>query len=398
MRLSIGEKIQEIGKRVGVLLTILFTAISPVFAGGKLPEPTGAYPVGTIKYEWTDESRLETFTKKTDDKRSLLVQVWYPTEKADGENQSGTVSVLPLAKAQPLYPVLIFSHGFGMTPEQYTLLMEELASHGYVIFSIAHPYEAGKVVYPDGRVVEISPEVIKSLKKSKKQKQANRLLEQYQTTVSPEVKDQILRQYDALAGEIVQNSLKIWVEDTFFSLEQIKKLNSGNAPNVFMKHLNLERLGIFGHSYGGTVAGKVCMLDNRFKAGVNMDGHQFGQFTDFQDRFLEQPFMIMHSQTPPGPGVNDFMFQKINNWAYRISIHDAKHLDFTDLPVYSHSIVKLMGQSGAIKPERMHQIVTGYLLAFFGKHLRGIDSPLLNGPGYPEVDFLVRDGGLSTET
>ncbi|NRA59767.1 MAG: hypothetical protein HRU25_02420 [Psychrobium sp.] len=42
--------------------------------------------------------------------------------------------------ADDKFPVLIFNHGLYLVAEQNTILMEHLASHGYVIFSIAHPY------------------------------------------------------------------------------------------------------------------------------------------------------------------------------------------------------------------------------------------------------------------
>ena len=47
------------------------------------------------------------------------------------------------SEAQPVnekFPVLIFSHGIGGLKTQNTTQMEEMASHGYVVFSCDHPY------------------------------------------------------------------------------------------------------------------------------------------------------------------------------------------------------------------------------------------------------------------
>jgi hypothetical protein len=65
-----------------------------------------------------------------------------------------------------------------MSVYDYTLKMEDIASHGYIIFGINHPYEASAVVYPSGRVIEMSENIIDSLK-SEKQKKVNSLIEQY---------------------------------------------------------------------------------------------------------------------------------------------------------------------------------------------------------------------------
>jgi len=48
-----------------------------------------------------------------------------------------------------------FSPGWGEHFSQNTVLMEELASHGYIVFSIAHHYEAKFSFYPDGHFITI---------------------------------------------------------------------------------------------------------------------------------------------------------------------------------------------------------------------------------------------------
>ena len=179
-----------------LLMAIALPALVPVF---KLPEPTGPYSVGTTNYEWIDESRLETFTTDPNDHRDLLVRVWYPADYNPAELtpaekslqlkpdlywpeakiagplmakslgmppflfdyvalvQSHSYREAPLSRAQRTYPVLLFSHAYGLFLNQNTVQMEELASHGYIIFSIAHPYESLAVIYPSGRVAPSSP-------------------------------------------------------------------------------------------------------------------------------------------------------------------------------------------------------------------------------------------------
>ena len=58
------------------LISLLVPLLIPVFS---LPEPDGAYDVGTETFYWKDTTRLEWFTKKdTLDIRKLIVQAWYP--------------------------------------------------------------------------------------------------------------------------------------------------------------------------------------------------------------------------------------------------------------------------------------------------------------------------------
>src|SRR5205085_2374192 len=52
------------------------------------------------------------------------------------------------------YPVLIFEPGLGNISTQYTTLLEDLGSHGYIIFAITPTYSSDVVVFPDGRVAD----------------------------------------------------------------------------------------------------------------------------------------------------------------------------------------------------------------------------------------------------
>ena len=54
--------------------------------------------------------------------------------------------------------MLVFSHGYTGIPSAYTALLEDLASHGYAVLSIVHPYEATAATLADGRVVSLLDE------------------------------------------------------------------------------------------------------------------------------------------------------------------------------------------------------------------------------------------------
>src|SRR5205823_14838492 len=53
------------------------------------------------------------------------------------------------------FPVLVFSAGFTGIPSASTVLLEELASHGYAVLNVVHPYEVAAATLADGRVVSM---------------------------------------------------------------------------------------------------------------------------------------------------------------------------------------------------------------------------------------------------
>ncbi len=139
-----------------------------------LPAPTGPHRIGTTWRVVTDSTRKERFADVPDAVRELPVKLWYPAA-GDATGPPGAyaapesmTTLLPLALNQrlrrvkthaiadapmagPRAPVLVFSHGYGGYAEQNTVQMEELASRGYVVASIAHPGEAAWAPLPGGR-------------------------------------------------------------------------------------------------------------------------------------------------------------------------------------------------------------------------------------------------------
>jgi predicted dienelactone hydrolase len=134
-----------------------------------LKKPTGPYEIGTISFVWIDSAREEISTPSKDDLRQLFIQIWYPSDhKKNGIFASYLGSNEPVEKFQDLigsdwferiqkvttnsmlnaplsdqeenYPVVIFSPGFGASKNFYSMLLEELASHGFIVVAIDHPY------------------------------------------------------------------------------------------------------------------------------------------------------------------------------------------------------------------------------------------------------------------
>jgi len=359
-----------------------------------LPEPTGPYAVGRMEYDWTDQARTDPLAPRAGTKRELVVWAWYPAQHVPGarpapylpqkwaqltdkqhaffglptSQSSDSIQTHSVDRAPPVpgtayCPVLIFEPGLGILPTLYTTLMEDLASRGYVIFAITPTYSSD-VVFPDGRVVEATPA----------------------GTLNTNANAQ------AASDQLVD----IWSQDVVFVMNQLARLNT-TPGNVWNRRLDLARLGVFGHSFGGAAAAQVCHLDARCKAGINLDGDLAG---DVMQAGLTRPFMVIQHDMGSCSDSECNSFQREiqailrtvpRGEAYHLSIKDTRHFNFTDYAVHFGPFLHLLGLLGSIDGARGLQITRAYVLAFFDTYLKQAPSPLLQGPShtYPEVQLFT---------
>ena len=389
----------------GILLLFVSGFLSwalPVF---QLPAPTGPYQVGTSQWYLMDKSREEIHTVQPDDYREISVFGWYPADASNMKKPAEYAENSPLylnqvrfvhthsypdaavLKKQTPYPVLIFSHGYSGMATQNTTLMEELASHGYAVFSIGHTYESIEESFPDGRVILFSPSAEISESLSKARKEAEEL-----KSGDIDAAIEFFKKYNT--SQAFGRSTYIWSADTRFVIDWLEELNNEERTNHFYQQLDLNRLGVFGHSFGGVTAAHVVFEDNRVKAALSLDGGVPGG--EFIDHSLDVPFMFMKSASSnallnANRLVLEQMMGKSNNDVYIITVNGSMHIDFCDLAVFS-PVLKYFRPPGRIDGQKMLKIMNSYTLAFFNKHLKGMDSPLLDGPSpdFPEV--IIKTG------
>lgn len=377
--------------------------VGPIDAGTglEMPPPTGKHAaIGTHTRMLVDESRDEEVTPEPD-KRAFVVQLWYPAdpcaegtatpyylpaEIADHE-QDGFPQDIPektflhaktgvaLAPGGDKYPVLLFSHGFGMLRGEYASLFEDLASHGFVVATLSHTYDTTITVFPDGRVVPFGPS--------------------FGPPMSPEPTPEEVAAFEAELDAHIQ----VWVDDARFALDEITRWNKSDPEGLFTGRLDLERVGMFGHSYGGAAAAEVGVADDRVLAGLNMDGTFYGPARTTGGRALEEPFLMLnaegHAAEDPTPAAT---FDKAQAEVYLVEVGGATHMGFSDLELLGkHFMIPGYEQSsGSIDAARLIAISRAYVLAFFGKHLRGDAAPLLDVPSgsapkdFPEITTFMR--------
>jgi len=277
----------------------------------------------------------------------------------------------------PRYPVVIYTP--ADRHDENTVPVEELASHGFVVVGIDHPYGTGAVFFPDGRVVRSPP---------------SRFLD----FSSDEALSASLRE--------VNTQLYIRVADVRFVLDELERFNENDPDRLLTGHLDLTRLGIFGYSFGGAVAAEACRSDPRFKAGIDLDGLIFG---DSGSSGVRQPFLIFGSEgtpaaTPKTSGSSSDptrrklvyleqdegrMRRSISRYGgYSLVIRGTEHINFQDAALSSPILKQRIG-AGPIDANRALRIISVYTLAFFERYLNDKSQSLLQGPSpdYPEVGF-----------
>jgi hypothetical protein len=167
---------------------------------------------------------------------------------------------------------------------------------------------------------------------------------------------------------------------------QVLALEEDDPQGRFTHRLDLEHMGMLGHSFGGANAAVACRQLQRLQACANLDGSFQGDSEDG----VEQPFLLMTAGDGLDSSQKTFV-QKMNG--IQAGVDRAAHGTFTDMPLllplvkhYRPDTDDGTFETGKLGP-RGTDIVRAYTRAFFDEPLRGQPSPLLEGPSsdFPEV-------------
>ncbi|MFF8289021.1 alpha/beta hydrolase family protein [Streptomyces sp. NPDC016309] len=343
----------------------------PVF-----PTPSGDFAVGTRVVQWTDPDRLETATADPRDRRTVVVQLWYPAQQSpadaqraqylgrtrdeahtvsdalagyaglpgflvDGVPRAHTHAVFnaPVADKGGRFPVVLFSPGLGGVRTQSTAWAEELASHGYVVAAFDHPYDSAAVVLADGRTIN--------------------------TKIAPTGNDD---EDDKRAIE----TTRIRAADLSFGLTQLGRLDKGRIAGPLTGRLDTGRAAVTGHSLGGAAALQAARQDRRFAAVIDLDGYP----RDPDPTSYHQPALGLTQAITPQtdsryiPRLTKAL-ERSTATSYRLTIPGSAHLTFMDAPLYLPPVRSMVGSLGRAESPR---VVAAATLAF-------LDSTLRHKPG-----------------
>jgi dienelactone hydrolase len=353
-----------------------------------LPTPTGMFGIGKTTYHVIDTTRREKYsTDPAHPHREFTVQLWYPaavaaqavyadyispasrahiaTMRAQGRRLPGLIEAdvqthaylnVPVSSSTQRFPVILFSHGFGVPHYAYTSLFEELASQGYVVATADHTYKAEPSELPQGKVVGLAAEWAERL--------AN------------------MEKFEAAADQELQE----WVVDLQFILDEVGRINQNDTHHLLTQRLDLNRVGAFGHSFGGTAVTHFGKIDHRCSAVANIDGCLFSAETL---QGFEKPYMLLlagahelsereHNRFGGKQGFDSFLqrhrerikefYDNLTHSKYHISLKDANHMSFSDIALFS---------SEKNQAQFVH-LTRQLLVTFFNMHLK---QPMHNSVG-----------------
>ncbi|TFB02828.1 putative 1-alkyl-2-acetylglycerophosphocholine esterase [Trichoderma ghanense] len=339
-----------------------------------VPGPTGPYAVALKEQPLTDTSRADPLDPTGQSKtRRLLISLYLPIDEsrrscpavtvpymtppvAASYGQQATQVGLPdtlyygfdmefcdLEKLSPCgwtsnkkkqYPLILFDPGFGESRLIYGAMARSLASHGYVVVTVDHPFDAPAVQFPDGSVIK-----------------------------GVDLDDSDI--------EVLQKVLKVRTDDITFIINQLTnprftKPLLANFPGT----LNTAHLAIGGHSFGGCTAASVVHADKRVLGGLDLDGMLIDPILSTD---ISEPFVLAGRK---GHSTEDLSWNqfwpRLKGGHMEIAVADTLHgafkddlmlLSALDLPASAKEAVR--GALGSIDPVQLDRDLNGILTAFF---------------------------------
>jgi predicted dienelactone hydrolase len=333
------------------------------------PERPG-YAVGTVRIQ-----------VPVSEGRTLPVQVWYPAvERARRESERGRPLLeiepetrehnlleqllaaapepgathvmhaadapAPLRQAAP-FPLIVFSHCADCVRYSTLTVAEHLASLGFVVAAPDH----------------------------------------LRNTV-----------YDLLEGNSIGLDLPGFlpqrVADMTAVLNTMLDRNARALPNGLRGRIDAERVGAYGHSFGGLTTGLVVEQDARVRAGVAIAIHiaipagaeaQYPPGVRLADLSrMTKPFMFLvaSEDLPLFNASVDDNFHRYLGQAWRVTVRDTGHYSFTDIcgmpaPTAPGSCSPAPRQTDPnttfepLESERSRELAKQYVAAFFERALLG---------------------------
>ncbi|MGA8027451.1 MAG: hypothetical protein WB992_09910 [Bryobacteraceae bacterium] len=369
--------------------------------GVTLPAPTGSFAVGRAIYVWADDVP-DPLAPVPGTKRELVAWIWYPAVARSAATmddylptpwrtaldrlrgpllkqfltrdlsrvRAHSIRGAEISPQERSYPVVLMRAGLAALTADYTTLAEDLASHGYVVVGFDAPYRSWVVVLHGGRAIARVPQNNADLLSGPQQEQ--------------------------LANKLVQ----AWSADMGFALDQLERLNASDPSGKFLGRLDMQQVGVFGHSLGGATTLQFCHDDSRCKAGIDVDGAPLGSVIG---EGVTQPFLFLLSDhenesiaetSQVEANIRSIYDRLPRDRRLEIVIHGGNHFLFSDdgALLKSHIVLRTLRALGILGIDGRRQLaITAYCVhSFFDAYLKRADVSRLkiSSPLYPEIRIL----------
>lgn len=370
------KKIRKRWIVLGSILAVLVLAVVLVpkllFTDYEGLPTTGQYGVKQASVILVDESRVETF-ENDGSHREVPMYFYYP----DVENTEGVMDSFPL---------VIFSHGaFGYYQSNTSTYME-LASHGYVVISLDHPYHSFFTKDTSGKTITVNPEFMREV--------------------------MYINELGTPEQEIIELShgwLDIRMGDMNFALDSVKHAKEAAQTNTslpaywyvsetltaqeilaILAMTNTEKIGLMGHSMGGATSVTLGRTRDDIDAVIDLDGTMLGeQFSymdgvyDFYDEAYPVPLLAVSNEEHYFEGkeltevyVNTFVLENALDAKYTY-FKGSGHMNFTDLPLFSPALASMLG-IGVVDAEECVVTMNQMVLDYFNCYLKDMGEVTIN--------------------
>ena len=237
-----------------------------------LPAPDGQYGTGTSQMLLTDRSRQDPYATASGGSqfRQVVVSSFYPVALRQNcidyttqympnataafyDEQLGafgipaeTFASLQLTHCNARdhrglkneqFSVVLFSPGSGSSRLIYSAMAQALASEGYIVVSIDHPFDADIVEFPDGS-----------------------------TALAANI----------TTDEQIEAAVEVRSSDVSFVIDELRSSQVSKRLLGDKVRINQKQYAIYSHSLGGATAAVAASSDERLTAAVNLDGTFFG--------------------------------------------------------------------------------------------------------------------------
>ncbi|VUC37380.1 unnamed protein product [Clonostachys rosea] len=381
--------------RGAALVGAIASALISLAQGILLPSPPGPYDVTLRTTELNDFSRNETYASGADHRR-IMVSVFSPIPKGSESCESiympdavanyemkyysslpapanitldikqfkQQVCSVDVTHGKPhqnldrqavhnttSFPLIFFSPGHGGPRFWYHFMLQHFASYGYIVVLMDHPGDSHIVEFPDGSTILYSPDT-------------------------------------SATEDAIERNLLVRTADASFTLDQLS-FNCTLRHLVFSSHVraeSFERVGIWGHSFGGDTAVSANLEDKRFSGAINLDGYLYGRV---QKDGFDRPALFIEDDDGLTSPHWIATWPLIRGYRQMLRLKGTLHYGLMD----DRLLADLAGVDaptlGSIDGLTLIETFTAYARDFFEFALHGQGLGLLEGPSpeYPQVVF-----------